>query len=257
MALPEKTEPKDFKVLKRMGLGLDPTQLKITKRQMVSFESPCSLNDMQTLLNCSLKIGAYSYVRGGIIKHLKSIGRYTSIGPNIIIGESEHPTTWLSTSPAFYFADQFNFAPEEREKGAERAAWHGGNKPDKVEKSTIGNDVWIGANAIIRRGITIGNGAIIAAGSIVLSDVPPYDVVGGVAAKRIRRRFKDEGLINALSALKWWEFDANCLTGISFENPGDAIDEIAAREASGKIARRPQKFSNVVLSDEGVEIVKK
>ncbi len=257
MALPEKGEVLDFKLLNQMGMGLDPKQLRVTKRQAVSFESPCKLNNMPILLNCSFKIGAYSYMRGGVIKHVKSIGRYTSIGPHVIIGESEHPTTWLSTSPAFYFADQFTNTRDERGKGAERAAWHGGTKPNKIPKGSIGNDVWIGANVLIRRGITVGDGAIIGAGAIVLSDVPPYDVVGGVRAKHIRRRFNDEGLVQALIASKWWEFDANSLNGIPFENPGEALDEILSREAAGTIVRRPPEFSNIILSNDGFEIVKK
>ncbi len=257
MALLEKGEVLDFKLLKKMGMGLDPSQMRVTKSQAVSFESPCKLNNMPILLNCSFKIGAYSYLRGGIIKHLKNIGRYVSIGPNVIIGESEHPTTWLSTSSAFYYGDQFTNTPEERQKGAERAAWHGGTKPNKVAKGSIGNDVWIGANVIIKRGVTIGDGAIVGAGSIVLSDVPPYEVVGGVIAKRLKRRFDDEGLIQALITSKWWEFDANSLNGVPFEDPGAALDEILSREAAGKIERRPPHFSHVILSNDGFEIVKR
>jgi acetyltransferase-like isoleucine patch superfamily enzyme len=70
--------------------------------------------------------------------------------------------------------------------------------------TTIGNDVWIGANAVVVDGVTIGDGAIIAAGAVVTKDVPPYTIVGGVPAKIIRKRFS-EAEINFLLDLRWWE----------------------------------------------------
>ncbi len=75
----------------------------------------------------------------------------------------------------------------------------------------IGNDVWIGANVLILDGVTIGNGAIIAAGAVVTKDVPPYAVVGGVPAKIIKYRFNKEE-IDFLEQLKWWEKDEKWLT---------------------------------------------
>jgi virginiamycin A acetyltransferase len=71
---------------------------------------------------------------------------------------------------------------------------------------TIGNDVWIGAHAIILSGVTIGNGAVIAAGAIVTKDVPAYTVVGGVPAKVIKVRFNDSS-IQELENLKWWDWE--------------------------------------------------
>ena len=68
----------------------------------------------------------------------------------------------------------------------------------------IGNDVWIGANCTILQGVTIGDGAIIASGSIVISDVEPYTIVGGNPAKKIRDRFNEKE-IEYLNNLKWWD----------------------------------------------------
>ena len=68
----------------------------------------------------------------------------------------------------------------------------------------IGNDVWIGYEAVIMAGVHIGNGAIIAARAVVTKDVPPYTIVGGVPARPIRKRF-DEEVIQELETLQWWE----------------------------------------------------
>ena len=69
----------------------------------------------------------------------------------------------------------------------------------------IGNDVWIGYEAVILSGVTIGDGAIVAARSVVTRDVPPYTIVGGVPARPIRRRF-DQETIDALLELRWWDW---------------------------------------------------
>ena len=79
-------------------------------------------------------------------------------------------------------------------------AWD--NKGDIV----IGNDVWIGYEAVMA-GVHIGNGAIVAARAVVTKDVPPYTIVGGVPARPIRKRF-DEAVIRKLETLKWWDWPA-------------------------------------------------
>ena len=78
-------------------------------------------------------------------------------------------------------------------------AWD--NKGDIV----VGNDVWIGYEAVILAGVTIGDGAIIGARAVVTKDVPPYTIVGGIPAKQIRKRFNEE-TIDTLLKLKWWDW---------------------------------------------------
>ena len=70
----------------------------------------------------------------------------------------------------------------------------------------IGNDVWIGYEAVILSGVTVGDGAIIGTRAVVTKDVPPYTIVGGVPARPIRRRFDDKA-IERLEALRWWNWD--------------------------------------------------
>ena len=97
------------------------------------------------------------------------------------------------------------------------AAWD--NKGDTI----IGNDVWIGYEAVIMPGVKIGNGAIIGTRAVVTKDVPPYTIVGGVPAKPIRKRF-DDATIEKLEALRWWDWDEEKIKrNISVIQSGDLV----------------------------------
>jgi acetyltransferase-like isoleucine patch superfamily enzyme len=82
--------------------------------------------------------------------------------------------------------------------------------PEKRYAVVVGNDVWIGTDAILMAGITVGDGAVIAAGAVVTKDVAPYSIVGGVPAKEIKKRFDNEK-IESLLSLKWWDKDEKWL----------------------------------------------
>ena len=104
----------------------------------------------------------------------------------------------------------------------------GGRKEEPQRKQTIvGNDVWIGYEAVIMAGVHIGDGAIIAARTVVTKDVPPYTIVGGVPARPIRKRF-DEEVIRKLETLKWWDWPAekirHCLPYIVNGDINDLFD---------------------------------
>lgn len=142
-----------------------------------------------------IKIGDYSYG----LRHESffpynpsdavTIGKFCSIADGVKFVFGEHRTDLVSTFP--FHAICFDGEPhsEARSKG----------------KIVIENDVWIGANAMILSGVKIGNGAVVAAGSVVTKDVPPYAIVGGVPAKIIRYRFsRDE--IDTLLKICWWEW---------------------------------------------------
>ena len=121
----------------------------------------------------------------------------------------------LSTYPFPIFYDEWDHGLR-----ADRA-WD--NKGDIV----IGNDVWIGFEAVILAGVTVGDGAIVGARAVVAKDVPPYTVVGGVPAKPIRKRFSEE-TIATLSALKWWNLPPEeilrRIPGIQSGNLADLIE---------------------------------
>ena len=100
----------------------------------------------------------------------------------------------LSTYPFPLFFEEWGL-----DKKDVAASWD--NKGDIV----IGNDVWIGYEAVVMAGVTIGDGAVIGTRAVVTKDVPAYTIVGGIPAKTIRKRFPDE-TIDALLALKWWDW---------------------------------------------------
>jgi len=92
---------------------------------------------------------------------------------------------------------------------------------------TVGNDVWIGTNALILSGVNIGNGAVIAAGSVIVKDVPHYAIVGGNPAKIIKMRFSD-AQIEELLKIKWWDWDEDSLKnniGYLYGNIEDFIEK--------------------------------
>lgn len=98
----------------------------------------------------------------------------------------------------------------------------------KKPLSVIENDVWIGFGVTILNGTHIGDGVIIAAGSVVTKDVEPYMIVGGVPAKPIRRRFSDK-LCERLEKSKWWNYGPEILYGLDISNPEECIDELESR----------------------------
>jgi virginiamycin A acetyltransferase len=127
------------------------------------------------------------------------IGKFCSIacGAKFLFNCANHTLKSLSTYtfPLFY-------KEWELEKSNITTAWD--NKGDIV----IGNDVWIGYEAVIMAGVHIGDGAIIAARAVVTKDVPPYTIVGGTPAKEIRKRF-DAEVIEQLLILKWWDWSTD------------------------------------------------
>ncbi|KDS34664.1 bacterial transferase hexapeptide family protein [Parabacteroides distasonis str. 3776 D15 iv] len=124
------------------------------------------------------------------------IGKFCSIacGTKFLFNCANHTLKSLSTYTFPLFYEEW-----ELEKSNITTAWD--NKGDIV----IGNDVWIGYEAVIMTGVHIGDGAIIAARAVVTKDVPPYTIMGGTPAKEIRKRFDTE-MIHQLLKLKWWDW---------------------------------------------------
>ena len=189
-------------------------------------------------IRCKVRIGAFTYFQTGSLEACESIGRYCSIAGGLRVGDIEHPTDWISTSPFQYNAARFDWSEAADDYEALISKKDSFRKP----KVVIGNDVWIGARATILRGVTIGDGAIIAGGSVVTKDVEPYSIVGGVPARHIRFRFDIETVAELLE-LRWWRFSPNDLTGVPFDDVNEAISEIGRRIDQGMQPYQPKRLT--------------
>ncbi len=185
------------------------------------------------------KIGAFTILPNeGLLRCIDSIGRFNIIAPGIQIGNPQHCTEAISPHPMFGMFDSewtssFHSLYQNKE-------WIMKIKRKQIEVlgdkisgfSTIGNDVWIGYGAIIRRGCNIGDGAIVGAGAVVTEDVPPYAIVGGVPAKILRFRYKTNE-IEKLLQLKWWKYGPDILNGVDIMNVEDVINKVSERIEKG------------------------
>lgn len=138
-----------------------------------------------TVIDEYTQIGKYSYIGNYCYLTKSKIGNYCSIANNVSIGQGEHDLTKISTNSIFY-----KNAFEELTKN----------------ECVIGNDVWIGVDCIIKRGVKIGNGAVIGANSVVTKDIPDFAIAVGSPAQIIKYRFDDKK-IKQINLSNWWEKD--------------------------------------------------
>lgn len=131
------------------------------------------------------------------------IGKFCSIacGAKFLFNAANHTLGSLSTYCFPVFFEEWGL-PSDCSSVSE--AWD--NKGDII----IGNDVWIGYEAVILAGVTVGDGAVIGSRAVVTKDIPPYTIVGGVPARPIRKRF-DDGTIAELERLRWWDRDEDVI----------------------------------------------
>lgn len=145
-------------------------------------------------------IGRDSYI-GCDSKIYAEIGKFTSVGDRVMCIFANHPINgFVSTSPVFYSTKKQNGRTFARVQLFDEVLLQKGKKVPVI----IGNDVWIGSDVLIVGKVKIHDGAVVAAGSVVVDDVKPYSVVAGVPAKVVKKRFDDD-TINKLLSLKWWD----------------------------------------------------
>ncbi len=192
------------------------------------FESPFKGITLDRLVtNPNIKVGRYSYYSGYYHGHgfddcaryllpdegvdRLIIGSFCSIGSGaafIMAGNQGHRSDWISTFPFFWMPDVPCFA------GAANGFQPAGD-------TIIGNDVWIGSEAVIMPGVRIGDGAIIGTRSLVTRHVEPYAIVGGNPAKVLRKRFDDADIVRLLE-LRWWDWsDAELREAMPILTSGD------------------------------------
>lgn len=155
-----------------------------------------------TLAGCTLlgpiRVGYRSYANDSLLRNI-DIGRFCSIGRRCSLGAARHDVECFTTHPSAASPD-FIRDPQTR----------------------IGHDVWIGDNVVVVAGVTIGDGAVVAAGAVVTRDVEPYEIVAGVPARLLRRRFS-ETTAAALRSSQWWRYGDGARELIG---PGATPDEL-------------------------------
>lgn len=190
--------------------GADPKD----KHPMRGFPQICFIQN--TVSNPNIIIGDYTYYddpedsenfERNVLYHFPFIGDRLIIGKfcalargvKFIMNGANHKLDGFSSYPFQIFGN-----------GWEKVAPQTGELPYKGD-TVIGNDVWVGYEAVIMPGVQVGDGAIVAAKSVVVSDVSPYTIVGGNPAKCIRQRFEDD-VIRALLEVAWWNWDIEKIT---------------------------------------------
>ena len=208
-------------------------------------EPPLSLKWMRPEFR--LQMDAFSYAVSGYFCAVE-IGRYCSFGEDVQIGRQDHPTTWVSTNPFQYLnAKLFDVGtdfPGGEQYDAFRSHLAGRVAATKAKHTKIGNDVWIGHGAFVRAGVTIGDGAIVAARAVVAKDVPPYSIVAGNPAQ-VKRYRMSEDMIAAMAEAAWWRFAPWDLQGLPFNEPPAFLDALREREAG----LRPYRAQRLRLAD--------
>jgi len=206
----------------RLAISYIRRQLRYNalRRNGISIDQSAIVDDSTTLAECNTvyreayvsgcSIGRLSYVGPRAIVTNADLGSFCSIGSGVRIGPGFHPINWISSHPAFY--------SNAMQSG--RAFVKSKLFNDQM-RVTLGHDVWVGANAVILDGVSVGDGSIIAAGAVVTADVLPYAIVGGVPAKLIRMRF-DQKKIDDLLKWRWWDLPLEKLEklGPHFTNDG-------------------------------------
>jgi acetyltransferase-like isoleucine patch superfamily enzyme len=171
--------------------------------------------------------GKYSGMNENCFVARATVGAYCAFGARTAINPFNHPTDWLSINEFQYHPNSFDWVPEYNDfERLERT-------PDMFEHVRIGNDVWTGHNVNILPGISVGDGAVIGAGSVVTKDVPPFAIAAGVPA-RIRRMRFPEKTIERLLRLKWWELELSALSGLPFRDVERCLDRIAEIRERGR-----------------------
>lgn len=179
-------------------------------------------------------MGAYSYCSSELARDT-TVGRYCSIGEGISIMGYQHPLDRFTTSTVTYSNYEFSLNNSNIVSNTLND-----NKP-----ITIKNDVWIGANVVLKPGITIGNGTVIACNAVVTKDVPDFAIVGGVPAKVIGSRFSPH-IIEELLTIQWWDYDFLDFTEIPVDDDIEKfIFKIKELIKQGKLKKHDFPFLSI------------
>lgn len=207
---------------------------KITLRAPISMEPYAAMSGRNGFMNC----GGFSYLHTNFAEYA-NFGRYCSVAPESKLMGREHPLDRVSSH--IFACRQYFKARIEKDFGVSLTA-------PPFEKTVRGpvvveNDVWIAKGTLIRPGVKIGNGAVIAAGAVVTKDVPPYAIVGGNPARIIRFRF-DDATIERLLSVAWWRYHVTAFAGLDVKDVHAFLDGLECRVESGEVKPwEPKRFN--------------
>ena len=193
-----------------------------------------------------LNLGAFTYCNSAKPSlHFMWAGRFCSIAHDVEVFDGHHPIASASSSPfttSPYYRDTL---PLEFRHVGPKTVFRGSYGP-----CIVGNDVWIGAAVAIKAGVKVGDGAVIAGGSVVVKDVEPYAIMGGNPAKLIKYRFPAE-LIERLMAVKWWNLPISEVQKLDFRDPVKFASDCEALRSSGV---GDGSYTAIILKDGALEI---
>lgn len=216
---------------------------RLADQELIFFDSNLAIEPYTGFLrkgnNTLCSMGSFSFTQSQLASDFQ-VGRYCSIAPGLNMLGARHPLEW-STSSSVAYDGNFAVFGQYLIDFQRQAKIHP-FRPNRLAVK-IGNDVWIGAKVTLKPGITIGDGAVIAANSHVVKDVPAYAIVGGNPARHIKNRFGDD-VIEKLLALRWWQYGYADFLDLDIKNPSLFAEQLAERIAAGHI----QPFQPVLLT---------
>lgn len=220
-----------------LRFGLSVHEGKTIEGSLV-YERPAFVHDPRCIRNCT--IGAFTLINGRVTSSLYAcdIGRYGQVGESVIIGPPEHPHDWFSSHP-FAFSRPEHLPNMYRVPEFARLAPAHSDTPSFAEqmpnRTYLGHEAYVGAGSFVKRGVRIGDGAMVGAQSVVTRDVPAYSIVVGSPARLLRMRFADS-IIERLQKLQWWRYDlAPIKDQIDFSKVEPTLDFIEQRVADGRL----------------------
>lgn len=214
--------------LRRRGIKFSPSLRNLRSRSQLILEQGVVIRKVRMDFE-HLEVGAMSYIRGECeLLNVRRIGRFCSIGNGVLIGQDRagHPLHWVSSHPFAHELGEFRYSPE--------------RVPTVIE-----HDVWIGRDAMIMEGVSVGTGAVIAARAIVTHHVPPYAIVAGAPARVIRYRH-DEKLIADFLASEWWRLPIESLLKLPLNQPQAFVQELKTNSSMA-----PAHYPKVMLRRTG------
>lgn len=221
-------------------------EARFSPGEKILFEENVRENPYSAVLagNIIPEIGCFSY-SWSLLPIGMVVGRYCSIAHGLKVHGPRHPIEAVTTSPVGYDDNFIIVSAPMAEFGIKKTQ---NTMGIQKKMPIIKNDVWIGANVTLSPGITIGNGVVVAAESVVTRSVPDYAIIGGNPAKIIKFRF-DEVIIKEFLRIKWWNYNFTQFDNLDFNNVKHFVENFSHREKKFRKFHKNRKFLFEIILD--------